>query len=238
MSLGTNLLKLQELDLALERDRAALAEMPEIAELARKRRAYQKLKADETRLFAQRKDVETILAELDGREQDCNDDIGIAQRRTDSSNYREVQQLEVDLGILAKQLDKIAFERREQTEKLDEIVRKQEYLTAYIVKFEKSVVADTRAARDKASAIKERIESAERKREAMLAALPADASERYTAARTRFRGLAVERLEGNVPSVCRMALQESSMDELRRAGGVTECPYCHRILVTDAEDEI
>ena len=72
----------------------------------------------------------------------------------------------------------------------------------------------------------------------MLAALPADASERYTAARTRFRGLAVERLEGNVPSVCRMALQESSMDELRRAEGVTECPYCHRILVTDAEDEI
>ena len=35
MSLGTNLLKLQELDLALERDRAALAEMPEIAEIAR-----------------------------------------------------------------------------------------------------------------------------------------------------------------------------------------------------------
>ena len=55
---------------------------------------------------------------------------------------------------------------------------------------------------------------------------------------SRVPGLAVERLEGNVPSVCRMALQESSMDELRRAGGVTECPYCHRILVTDAEDEI
>ena len=39
MTVGSTLLKLQELDLALERDHAALDCKPEIAQLAKKRRA-------------------------------------------------------------------------------------------------------------------------------------------------------------------------------------------------------
>ena len=44
MSVGSTLLALQETDLALARDKASLADMPEIKQLAAKRKTYLKLK--------------------------------------------------------------------------------------------------------------------------------------------------------------------------------------------------
>ncbi len=237
MSVGSTLLQLQELDLGLARDRESLAKMPEVAELAKKRRAYQKLKTDATRLFARRKDLETYISELDDEEFDTNNDIELAQMHTDTSDYRGVQQLEEELTSLAKKLDKIRFDRAEYRKQLDELLAKQKYLEDYIAKFEASVVADTRAAREKAAGLQESVKTAERKRAALLGALPEDMRTRYEDAAKRFRGLAVERLEGNVPSICRTALQASSMSDLSHAQGIAECPYCHRILVIGEGDE-
>ncbi|MBM6688229.1 hypothetical protein H6A35_05000 [Collinsella tanakaei] len=237
MSVGSTLLKLQELDLSLERDRKALAEMPEIAELAKKRRAYQKLKADATKLYAQRKDLETYLKELDDQEMDANDDIRIAQRNVDSSDYRSVQQLELELSDLAKKLERIAFDRRDYEAKLADLKKKGDYLAEYTAKFEASVIADTKRAREKAGSLKDAIEASERQRAALLNTLDAGTRSSYEAAAKRFRGLGVERLEGNVPTVCRMTLQASSLDALKHAGDVAECPYCHRILILSEDGD-
>lgn len=237
MSTGSILLKLQQIDLALERDRAQLSSMPEIAELAKKRRAYQKLKADATKLFAQRKDLETYLAELDQDESDCHEDIAIAQRKADTSDYREVQQLEVELSALAKKLEKIAFDRAGYEKQLSELSTKQTYLEGYIAKFEASIVADTKTAREKAADIQARIDGQTQMRTSLVSRLSDDIVQRYESALKRFRGLAVERLDGTVPSVCRTSLQESSMSELSRRNGLCECPYCHRILVLDTDEE-
>ena len=48
---------------------------------------------------------------------------------------------------------------------------------------------------------------------------------------------AVERLAGNVPSVCRVKLQPSSFHDLAHGDEITECPYCHRILITSEEGQ-
>ena len=238
MSLGSLLLKLQDIDLALTRNRAALNAMPEIAELAKKRRAHQKLKADATKLYAQRKDIETYLKVLEGKEMDANDDGRIAQQNTDSSDYRAVQQLEIELSNLAKQLDKIAFDRRDYEAKLADIKAKEEYLAEYTAKFEAAVIADTKAAREKAAGLMAEVEKAQRQREHILEQLPEDMRVRYEKAAETHNGLAVERLEGNVPSVCRMALQASSMSDLARTSSeVVECPYCHRMLVMGEDGE-
>ena len=238
MSVGTLLLDLQDLDLELARDRAALNAMPEIAELAKKRRAYQKLKAEATKLYAQRKDIETYLKDLEGQEMDANDDVRIAQQYTDSSDYRAVQELELKLSNLARQLDKIAYDRREYERQLADITAKQNQLADYTAKFEAAFVADTKAAREKAAELTESIERAERERAHVLEQIPEQLRKRYEKAAAAHGGLAVERLEGNVPSVCRMALQASSMSDLARAtGDITECPYCHRILIMNEDGE-
>ena len=77
-------------------------------------------------------------------------------------------------------------------------------------------------------------------RKSVVADLSGEVLARYEAASRRFGGLAVERLAGNLPSVCRVKLQPSQFSDLRRAGAeVTECPYCHRMLVFEgAFDEV
>ena len=89
MSVGSTLLELQEIDLTLMRDKEQLQNLPEIAELARRRKLYIKLKGDVTKYFAQCKDVEIDLQELDSREQALHDGIEKARREVDMDDYRQ-----------------------------------------------------------------------------------------------------------------------------------------------------
>ena len=60
-----------------------------------------------------------------------------------------------------------------------------------------------------------------------------DVMARYEAAARRFDGLAVETLRASQPSICRVTIPASSFGDIRRGPSITECPYCHRLLVTD-----
>ena len=226
MSVATDLFELQDLELSCTRMREELANMPQIAELAKKRRAHQKLKADATKLFAARKDEETFIADLDAEAQQSEERLAAV---------RDIQELELAMSDHAKKLDKVAFDRAAHEKKLAELREKENYLASYIKKFEDALIADAKAARDAAEGLQNDINESERLIERISARLPQDVLQGYRTASKRFGGLAVERLEGSVPSICRMALQESSMAELRRADGIAECPYCHRMLVLDGE---
>ena len=57
----------------------------------------------------------------------------------------------------------------------------------------------------------------------------------YEESRRTHKGIAVETLAGNVPSACRMALTEASVEDLSRKGAIATCPYCGRILIQDTE---
>ena len=59
----------------------------------------------------------------------------------------------------------------------------------------------------------------------------------YEATRKRFKGLAVERLVGNIPSICRVKLQPALFHDLSCGPAITECPYCHRMIVTEEVGE-
>ena len=74
-------------------------------------------------------------------------------------------------------------------------------------------------------------------REELAVQISAETLERYEAARKRFKGLAVEHLVGNVPSVCRVKLQPSSFYDLQHSTEIAECPYCHRMLITSTTFE-
>ena len=211
MSVGSTLLELQEIDLTLMRDKEQLQNLPEIAELARRRKLYIKLKGDVTKYFAQRKDVEIDLQELDSREQALHDGIEKARREVDMDDYRQVQKL--------------------STIQADEATLKQN-----LKKIEDAIVALTKQARTHAADIQSAIDKNERKRAQLFESLDPALGNVYKDASKRFGHLAVEKLEGNVPSICRMTLQSSSMSDLKHANEVTECPYCHRLMVILPEE--
>lgn len=229
---GEVLLELQELDLAIARDKKALSELPELKELAAHRRTYQKLKTAATRLLAQRKDVETDLSDLDEQERDVDERVERAQARlAGGTGYRLVQDTEQELTEAAKQLDKIEFARQTKTSELEEMRRKERQLSERIERCEEAVREDTRAARARATELQGSIDEAAARRERLFESLPPETQTAYTAALERFDGLAVERLDGSVPGICRTTLSPASLADVRKQGPVGTCPYCHRIIV-------
>lgn len=236
MGVGSSLLELQEIDLTLMRDKEQLQNLPEIAELARRRKLYLKLKGDATKLYAQRKDVEIDLQDLDVREQKLHEGVEQARREVDMDDYRQVQQLEITLSDFAKKLDRVEFERKEAHGKLDSIQSEDATLAENIKKVESSIVAMTKQARTHATEIQETIDKNGRKRSMLFDGLDSSLAKAYEKASKQFGHLAVEKLDGNVPSICRMSLQSSSMSDLRHADEVTECPYCHRLMVILPEE--
>ena len=168
MSAGATLLKLQQIDLELARNKSELANMPELKELASKRKTYVKLKSEMTKLYAQRKDLDIELDDLNTTEIQTNNAIEAAKKHhVDGSDYREVQDLENELATT----------------------------------------------------------------------LPTDVLTDYERLLKQFRGLAVETIQGNIPTICHTALQASSMSDLNHDGSeIAHCPYCHRLLVLPSKE--
>lgn len=237
MSSASTLLELQNIDLELMRNQELLQSLPEITELARKRKTYLKLKSSSTKLLAQRKDIENDLEELDEQKRTCDTDVEQARREIDMSDYKQVQQLEIDLSSIAKRLDKIEFDYKAKQELLDKATAAEEDLKARTQQLEEAIVSETKSARAHAAELQTKNDSLAKKRTHMLETLPAPVAKRYTDASAKFNGLAVEQLNGNIPSVCRTSLQASSMNDLKYAGEIAECPYCHRLLVVGPEEE-
>mgnify|MGYP000813722440 CR=1 FL=1 len=142
MSAGATLLKLQQIDLKLARNKSELANMPELKELASKRKTYVKLKAEMTKLYAQRKDLDIELDDLNTTEIQTNNAIEAAKKRhVDGSDYREVQDLENELATLAKRLDKIEHTRKDVVVAHKEALDREARAQAIIAKFEEGVKA-------------------------------------------------------------------------------------------------
>ena len=92
--------------------------------------------------------------------------------------------------------------------------------------------ADTKAARAKPPTSRHRLTPPPRSALRLAATLPTDVLTDYERLLKQFRGLAVETIKGNIPTVCHTALQASSMSDLNHDGSeITHCPYCHRLLV-------
>lgn len=238
MSAGSSLLKLQQIDLELTRSKGELANMPELKELASKRKTYLKLKGEMTKIYAQRKDLDIELDDLNTSEVQTNTAMAAAKARAvDATDRDEIADLENELGILAKRLDKISFTRKDVVAAHKKAVEKEERAKQIIANFEEGVKADTKAARAKANGLQQQIDDATRERTALAATLPHDVLVDYERLLKQFRGLAVETIKGNVPSLCHTALQASSMSDLAHRGEITHCPYCHRILVIEGQDD-
>lgn len=236
MSLGSDLIKLQETDLELAKLGKQLGSLPIIDELAKKRAALTKLRAEATRLLAVRKDAQIAVDDLDEGERACHEAAAAQARPVDPSDYRAMRDLEEELSNLAKRLERIEFDRPEAREALAAAEERERKLADYIKRFEAAIVEDTRSARDQASAIQAEIDELSLRRSHLFGRLPKDVQGLYERSSKRFKGLCVERIQGNVPTVCRTALQPASMDALRHATDYAECPYCHRIIVVNEQE--
>lgn len=210
----------------------------ELKELASKRKTYVKLKSEMTKLYAQRKDLDIELDDLNTTEIQTNNAIEAAKKRhVDGSDYREVQDLENELATLAKRLDKIEHTRKDVVVAHKEALDREARAQAIIAKFEEGVKADTKAAAPRQPTSRPRSMPPPRSAPRWPLRCPPTCSATTSVCSSSSAAWAVETIQGNIPTVCHTALQASSMSDLNHDGSeITHCPYCHRLLVLPSKE--
>ncbi len=229
------LLRLQEVDLELMRLNGQLRAMPQQKKLdaikAAKRNLAGKMKA----IVGQRKDAEMELEDNEAaREKTVNriaEVQGEAQER--AQDFRGIRDLEAHLTALAKQLEKTEFKHRELEANLEKLMKAEQNALDLGRKLDEEQVAQQESFERSSSEVMARVRVLAGERKAALGAMSDEVKASYAAAAKRFGGLAVERLRGNMPTTCRVKLQQGIFNELMRGPVITECPYCHRMLVTE-----
>ena len=234
------LLRLQEIDLALAQIAAAVEALPERAKLAQAKEARKKISKELTKLTGVLKDLEMDISDNRAEHAAAEQSVKTAQAKVEEKkdDYRALRDFELQLSNLAKRLEKLDFDQGGLVEKRDETrsqIDKLQELDSKLEAQEKSLLASAKGQLEsfqaqKGELVSERADIAPLLGEALLA--------RYEKARVRFQGRAVEVLDGNRPTSCRVALQPASIADLRRREPITECPYCRRILVLGDPEEL
>ena len=229
------LLRLQEIDLELMRLNAQLNAMPQQKKLTAIKAAEKNLAGKLKTILGQRKDAEIDLEDNEAAHQKTVNRVSEVQAEAQdrAQDFRGVRDLEAHLTALAKQLEKIEFKHRELESNLERLLKAEQNANDLAKKLSDEKAAQQESYERQSADIMARVRVLAAERKAVLADISDDVQQRYDAAAKRFGGLAVERLVGNMPTTCRVKLQQGIFGELMRGPLITQCPYCHRILITE-----
>lgn len=233
MSQQSSLLRLQEVDLQLMRIRKTLAAMPQQEKLRAIALAKRKVATQLKQIVGVRKDIEI---ELEDNETDHAKIVAITadvrERVTERiQGYRQIQDLEAQLTSLAKRQEKLEFVRTDIEERLEKAQRAERNARELGERLLAEERAQTESFEHDSAELQAQARILEQERAALVKDLSEEVLATYDAAVKRFGGLAVESLSSNVPSTCRVKLQPAIFQKLQRGPRITECPYCHRMLV-------
>ncbi len=229
------LLRLQEIDLTLMRHKKTLGAMPQVKKIQAVKAARKKLASQMRQIMGERKDLEMDLEENEARQLRLHEIVEETQAKFDSgeTSYRDIKNLEDQLTSLAKRLEKYEFLHKDLAARLKKTRLAEKNAHALDDKLVSEGEALVNALKEQSSDIERDIRKLSLERDAVLVSISEAVRVRYEAAQKRFGGLAVEHLRGNVPSVCRVSIPPSAFGDIRRGAAITECPYCHRMLVTE-----
>ncbi|MBM6774153.1 zinc ribbon domain-containing protein [Olsenella profusa] len=238
MTEANALMRLQELDLELLRCASSLAAMPQRKRLDTIDRARKKVASELTGIVGRRKDAELEISDTEADLAHYHEKVTEVRAAADEGDHthRELRDFEQQLTSLAKRIEKCEYALGPARERLERLERAEKNARRTEAQLDQAA-QDTKAALDEASkSLRARIVELSGERDAAASELSEKHLKAYEAARKRFKGLAVERLNGNVPTVCRVKLQPSQFHDLAHGEEITECPYCHRMLITSEED--
>ncbi len=238
MTVADTLVRLQEVDLELLKHASTLSAMPQRKRLQTIELAARKVATELKGIVGQRKDAETEIADAEEALAHYREKTVEVQAAADAGEHthREIRDFEQQLTSLAKRIEKSEYTLRPLREQLERLERAERNARATSERLEAERTATEAALADGSSSLRAEIVRLSNERNDLAGRLAPELLERYEVARKRFKGLAVERLHGNVPSVCRVKLQPSQFHDLSQGEEITECPYCHRILITSEEE--
>lgn len=229
------LLRLQEIDLETIRITNEAKQLPQHAKVAAAQAALKKVQGELVKIVGQRKDLQMDIDGYDRLRGDAERlEAEANQEFQTSTDPRAVADLESRLNTITKRIEKIDYQQNQALEQLITVEKAEKNANALQAKLQNELGQLLGSLKQDLLDSQERLNALKREREEVAAQVAPELQQRYNAASQRFNGRAVETLTGNKPSSCRVALQPAQYADLkRRKLPVDECPYCHRILITD-----
>lgn len=233
------LLRIQQIDLELSRIEARAKDMPQRTKLAAIETARKKLASQTTALLGKRKDLEMDYADhiadrerMEGIQADVRAKIASGEE-----GYRSQNALETQLTALAKRIEKLSYEEAQIESELEKYEAAEAKASQLKAELDAQVAELNASLTNDVAQMRASVKELMAERPKVAEALGDQLTARYERARKRFGTVAVETLNGNVPTGCRVALRPSDYADLRRSSGnIAECPYCKRLLVLDTEE--
>ncbi len=237
LSQGAALLKLQEIDLEIARQRSRAEAPEELERLKALLQTSKRVAALVTSLTAKIKDEEMDLAELSSEQTSLREEIDALKERarTEAMDHRQQAWANERHASLAKRLDKADYHGEQVMERIEALEAKRDEANAAARKLDREIAVVKASIRSAVEEARAAIGELEAERADVAGAIDDAYLERYEQASRRFDGLAVEALHGRRPSVCSMALEPRSVEDAWRSAPITTCPYCRRILVVGEE---
>lgn len=228
------LLRLQDIDLELIRLNKTLRNMPQQKRIAAIERAKSKLASETSKVMGQRKDAQMDVDDSEVEQAHLLEvQAEVRERAAQTTNHRELADFEAQLTSLAKKLEKNEYTSVALVERLDRLQKAETNAKIMQGRLDEQLAQEREALERSSGDLMARVRTLAGERTDVLADLTDDTKATYERSFKHFGGLAVERLQGNVPSACRVALQPRQYADLHRLGPIRECPYCHRMLVTE-----
>jgi predicted nucleic acid-binding Zn-ribbon protein len=230
------LLRVQDLDTALDQHRYRRRTLPEREDVARLDGVRTALAAELAAAVAGRDEIAAAQQELEG-------ELDATQARITEINrrlYGGMVSATRDLQAMAAEVEHLEGRRSDLEDRTIEVMERREPLDAEVAGLEERA-AGLDAERDAAA---ERLASAEaavdaesavlaEQRVDALASVPADLQRTYEGLRARLNGVGAARLVGSSCGGCHLALPATEIDRIRRAppDALVFCDQCGRILV-------
>ncbi|HTX01932.1 MAG TPA: C4-type zinc ribbon domain-containing protein [Acidimicrobiales bacterium] len=232
---GLVLLRLQDVDVAIDELRAARESLPERAELRTIEAEAAALERRSRELAAQREERSEHEQSLAGSAGDLGARIALLQSQVSSGkvSYRDQEALAGELAALVRQRDELEEAELDELTELDVIEHETQRLASLrpvLIGRHRAVQATLASAEAEADG---RIAEAVASREPLLAQLPGQLRLDYERLRARLGGAVVGRVVRGACSGCHLALPATDADRMRHAapGATARCEQCGRILV-------
>ncbi len=232
MPVTTDLLELQQVDLQIMRDRKAIDEIPQAAQIKEVRSRLKDLAKRTTKIVGLLKDAKTEVEDNDGRRRTLSARVEEATREGESTDdYRRAQDYKAELDRLAKRLEKVDFNQKKakaELERLEGLYRQACQIKAKLDETEASLVEEFKQA---AGELKSELERLVARRETLEQSIPADTLKQYRQSCAAHNHVGICKLEGNSCTGCRVELQQAQYEALMQGDSLSTCPVCGRMMV-------
>ena len=238
MRTASAILELQQVDLNILRDRKTLNEIPEMEQIQQVRSKLKELARRTTKIVGELKDQRIEHEDNEGRRRTLSRHVEeINLENSECDDFRRVQANNAELDRLAKRLEKVDYNQHVVEQEIARLEGLQDQAMKIRETLEAREAELVESFKEKATNIKQDLETLVRRREALTEQMSEDMYRTYMKSCEGHNHVGVARLEGHACTGCRVELQQSQIDTLRRGPAISSCPVCGRIIVVREEDD-